>query len=209
MTDQTPPPHRPKNREDTRAAILQAAKDLLANSGFSAFGINALARHSGFDKQLVYRYFGGMDGLIDAIGDDLANWIEGRLAGLAALPAFASYGALVTAVISAYIDALRADPLMQKLVAWELSETSPHLRRMSDQRARQLALWVARMRGPLQPREGTDAPALNAVLLAAAQHLVLSSSVAGQFIGVPLTDDLHWNRIKAMVARIVTAIHGD
>ena len=31
-------------------------------------------RRAGCDKQLIYRYYGGMDGLVDAIGGELARW---------------------------------------------------------------------------------------------------------------------------------------
>ena len=201
------PPPRPRNRSDTRASILDAAKALLADEGFSGFGINALARRSGFDKQLIYRYFGGLEGLVDAIGDSLAGWTTTHLEHLVGTVPGTGYGTLLNAVLMAYLDALRADLLMQKIIAWEVSDPSPHVRRMADQRSRNLGQWVARLRGDRTPASGLDAPALNAVLIGAVQHLVLSSAVSGQFVGVPLAIDADWDRIKAMLARIVRALH--
>ena len=145
-TSDPPPAPRPRNREETRTAILAAAQALLAEEGFSGFGVNALARRSGFDKQLIYRYFGGLDGLVDALGEALAGWVATRLAPVLAGNVGPGYGDLVEAVMLAYLDALRADSLMQKLVAWELSDPSPQVRRLSDQRARAMGELVARLR---------------------------------------------------------------
>lgn len=205
---QTAPQTRPRNRSDSRAAILDAAKALLAEEGFPGFGINALARRSGFDKQLIYRYFGGLEGLVDAIGDDLAGWTTTHLEHLLGTLPGSGYGALLEAVMTAYLDALRADPLMQKIIAWEVSDPSPHVRRMADQRSRSLGLWVARLRGDRVPAPGLDAPALNAMLIGAVQHLVLSSAVSGQFVGVPLATEADWDRIRAMLNRVIRAVHG-
>jgi AcrR family transcriptional regulator len=206
MPDATPP--RIRNRDDTRAAILAAAQALLADEGFSGFGVNALARRSGFDKQLIYRYFGGLDGLIDAMGDALASWVATRLEPALARDPGPGYGDLLEAVLHAYLDALRADSLMQKLVAWELSDPSPHVRRLSEQRARAMGDLVTRLRGTRVPAPGVDTPALNAILIAAVQHLVLAGATAGRFSGLGLADDADWDRVKASLSRVVRVLQG-
>ncbi|MFN6986979.1 MAG: TetR/AcrR family transcriptional regulator, partial [Rhizobium oryzihabitans] len=72
------PEKRVKDRAATEKAIFNAARSLLAEEGFQGFGINAVARRAGCDKQLIYRYFGGLDGLIEAIGEDLGSWVKDR-----------------------------------------------------------------------------------------------------------------------------------
>lgn len=202
-----PPAPRPRNRDETRAAILAAAQALLADEGFSGFGINALARRSGFDKQLIYRYFGGLDGLVDALGEALAGWVATHLTPVLAGQIGPCYGDMVEAVMLAYLDALRADSLMQKLVAWELSDPSAQVRRLSDQRARAMGELVARLRGERQPAPGLDAAALNAILIAAIQHLVLAGATSGRFSGLPLASDADWDRARAMLSRIVRTLN--
>ncbi len=198
---------RSRNRTATRDAILVAAKAQLAEHGFAAFGVNAVARRALCDKQLVYRYFGGLDGLIDTMGDDLASWVSDRLSAGGAFPAAETYGQRLDQILQRYLMALRADPLMQRIIAWEASENAPHVRRLADARSRALMIWVATMRGGLTPRDGLDAPALNAVLVAAIQHLVLCGAATGQFISVPLATDADWLRIQAMVTRLIRAMH--
>jgi AcrR family transcriptional regulator len=206
-TPPAPPAPRARNRDETRAAILTAAQGLLAEEGFSGFGVNALARRSGFDKQLIYRYFGGLDGLVDALGAAMAGWVATHLAPALARDPGPRYCDLIEAVLMAYLDALRADSLMQKLVAWELSDPSPQVRRLSDQRARALGELVARLRGDRQPEAGLDAPALNAILISAIQHLVLAGATSGRFSGMALASDADWDRAKAMLTRIIRAFN--
>ena len=196
-----------RNREETARTILEAARAVLSDDGFAGFGINAIARRAGCDKQLVYRYFGGLEGLIDAIGADLADWVDRNLAPQAALPPAKTYAELVERLSFGFIDALRADALMCKILVWELSDSSAEIRRLNDARSRALAAWMQRTRGDLAPPPGVDAAAANAVILAAIQHLVLASVSSGQFAGIDLSNEEGWTRIRALVRRVIESCY--
>jgi len=202
MTD-TPIPAdpRPRNRGETEAALRRAARDLLAEQGFSGLGVNAVARRAGCDKQLIYRYFGGLDGLLAALGADLAQWVDE-----AASPPSApeSYADLVEAMLLRLARALRSDPLVRQITAWEVMQPSPLLAPLSRARSAALQAWVEARRGSLVPPAGADAPALVALLVAGVQHLALAEHAGQAFAGLTL-DDAGWARIEAMVARLVRA----
>ena len=68
-----PPAPRSRDRAATEEMLVKAAREVLASDGFQGLGINAVARQAGCDKQLIYRYFGGLDGLVDAIGTEIAD----------------------------------------------------------------------------------------------------------------------------------------
>lgn len=59
MSDATP-------RGAARDAILEAAAAEFAERGYDGLRIEAVARRAGFNKALVYRYFGDKDGLFRA-----------------------------------------------------------------------------------------------------------------------------------------------
>jgi AcrR family transcriptional regulator len=202
------PERRVRNRAGTVRAILDAAKLLLAEEGFQNFGINAVARGAGCDKQLIYRYYGGIDGLVEAIGTDLGNWVKVRIPEDGGGMFLLTYGDLMERLILQYIEALRADPLMRRIVAWEISENTEQVRRLSEARSKALAHWIDRMRGSLTPPKGTDAVAVNAVLIAAVQHLVLSASISGQCAGLVLKSQKDWDKAAVSVKRIVRGIYG-
>ncbi|MGF1449788.1 MAG: TetR/AcrR family transcriptional regulator [Opitutales bacterium] len=57
----------PRNRLLTEARLLEAARAIVAESGFSKLGVNSAAARAGYDKVLIYRYFGGYDGLLERL----------------------------------------------------------------------------------------------------------------------------------------------
>lgn len=207
MTDQaadlTP---KSRDRARTEEAIIAAARSVLADAGFQGFGVNAIARKAGCDKQLIYRYYGGLDGLAEAIGNDVANGLGRQLTEQMRGEPAASYADLIERLVLGFVEVLRADPLLQRVVAWEISEPTPMVLRFSAARAFVLRRWVERERGTLPPPEGVDVAALNAVLIAAAQQLVLQASATGGFAGITL-DDAGWARIRASVQHIVRAAY--
>jgi AcrR family transcriptional regulator len=201
------PQPRPRDRQATRRAILFAAKEVLAESGFQEFGVNAVARRAGCDKQLIYRYYGGLEGLVDAIGGELAFWVRDSLRPIAALGPPASYAELMERLALGFLEALREDPLMQRIVAWEIAAPSPEVQRLATARSRGLMGWMAEMKGDLAPPEDLDAPAVNAVLIGAIQHLVVAASATGQFAGLRLKTEKDWDRIRAALRTLVAAAY--
>ncbi|GGF79553.1 MULTISPECIES: TetR/AcrR family transcriptional regulator [Rhizobium] len=208
MTAQQNQPLRPRNRANTERAIFLAARDLLSEHGFQGFGINAVARRAGCDKQLIYRYYGGLDGLLDAIGEELGSWVSDKIPQDTGGMFVLTYGDLMEKLSMYFMEALRDDPLVCKIVAWEVSQDTPQVRRLSESRMKALGKWLERMQGNLKPPKGVDTATTNALLFASIQHLVISASVSGQFAGVPLKTEKDWEKVAAAVRRLVRAIYG-
>lgn len=202
------PEKRVKNRLHTEAAIFKAARDLLAEEGFQAFGINAIARRAGCDKQLIYRYYGGLEGLLDAIGADLGGWVKDRIPEDTGGMFVLTYGDLMERLALLYMDALRHDPLICKIIAWEVSKDTPQVKRLAEARSKALSKWLDRMRGSLTAPKGVDAPTVNGILFAAIQHLVISAVATGEFAGLPLRSEKDWHKVEASVRRLVRGIYG-
>jgi AcrR family transcriptional regulator len=200
-------PGRRKGREATARAVLDAAKAVLAEDGFQAFGVNAIARRAGCDKQLLYRYFGGLEGLADAIGAELAVELTEELKPLSVGASPATYHELMRRLAMALFDLLRGNRLMQQINAWESAAPSPLARALAATRSQRMALWMHEMRGALAPPDDIDAPAVNAVIIAAIQQLVLAGAANGAFSGLPLQSEVDWKRAKAAILSVVDAIY--
>lgn len=201
-----PPAPSTRDRPRTEALIRAAAREVLAETGFQGFGVNAVARRAHCDKQLIYRYFGGIEGLVDAIGADLATWIEDSLAPDSALPP-ESYSQLSERLILGFLDAFRANRLIQQIALWELADPSPLVARLTQSRSAAMLRWMARARGDLSPPAGFDSAALNALLIAALQQLVLSGAATGSFAGLDLRSDADWMRVRAAAVRMIRAAY--
>jgi AcrR family transcriptional regulator len=196
-------PPRTRNRASTEERIVNAALGILCDSGFIGLGINPIAKRAGIDKQLIYRYFGGMDGVIAAIGKNLGLWLTDVDHAIEGRPPPETYAELIARLLDGYIVGLRRSPLVQRLLAWELVQPGPALSALEAVRSEAVSQWMARARGGLQAPEGADAPAINALLLAGVHHLVLREASVGRFAGFDLANDAGWNRLRAAARSLV------
>ena len=191
----------PRDRAATERAIVEAAARLLADKGFAALNVQAVAEAAGIDRKLVYRYFGGVEGVVERLGAEV-KWTLGQAESAAPV---GSYGEAAAALVLAYGRALAGDPLMRGLVAWETVEDTPMLRTLDAGRSTAMQAWAAsRLAGVPRPT-GVDAPAVNAVLIAGIQMLALRREQQRPFAGLAL-DDAGWARIEAAVAAMTGAV---
>ena len=112
-----------KSRTNTEQKILDAVETLLLEQGFPSVGINAIARQAGCDKVLIYRYFGGMDGLLQRFADSHDLWwdvdeiIHENMDEITQL----SLPQFLDRLLKRHIHALQQRPLTQEIMAWEMS----------------------------------------------------------------------------------------
>jgi AcrR family transcriptional regulator len=185
------------NREDTTERILEAGLALLAEEGFAGLGVNVLARRSGADKQLIYRYFGGMEGLLAALGRRVA----GRLtAGLGAARA-ASYADLVEALLLALLRHLRADAQYRQLRMMEVAAPSAATAAFAAARGEVMAAWVQGAVAGLAVPQGVDVAAVNAMLIGAVEGVAILGAAG-------LTGDVE-GRQEAALHVLVRAVYAE
>jgi AcrR family transcriptional regulator len=194
---------RPRDRAATEAAIVAAAEQLLLRDGWSGLNVNTLAAQAGVDRKLIYRYFEGVEGVVERLAGRLDLWLGETLAAQPPIEV-TSYRDFAREMLTGYLRALRHSPLILRLVAWELSEDTPLLRRLETARSAVLQRWTASRRPNLPLPEGVDVVALNVVFLAAVQHLALAGTTRDRFAGVTL-DDKGWARIEAAIDRMLLA----
>lgn len=197
-------PRQTRDSDAMRRRILDATATVLARDGFGGFGVNAVAREAGCDKVLVYRYFGGVEGLLAALGSDLGRWIEAPKAYQAG-----DYRALVQQALHQYLATLRQQNLVKAILTWELAEQSERTAALGQAKSDAIARWFAGVRAAAGPApEGVDAPAINAVLLAAIHHLALREPT-GSFVGIDLTKPQSWARLEAAIALLADMAYGE
>jgi AcrR family transcriptional regulator len=150
----TPPDVDPRI-ERSRAVILEAALDELAEAGYGAFSVEGVARRAGVSKATIYRHWDGKLELVtDAIAklkqmvplpetDDLRERIAGMLRGLAEMLASSRFAACMPAVVSA----AERDPALREV----------HHQSGAERRAYFVGLLdAAREEGHLAPETDTE-----------------------------------------------------
>jgi TetR/AcrR family transcriptional regulator len=116
--------------EKTREAILTAAEAVFAEHGFDGARIDTIADVSGFNKTLIFRYFGDKLGLYAAVLrriDRQAVEVQAQLLGpLLADETLVSdaprFRAFLTTAIGAFFDYLVEHPRLMRMVIWEHAE---------------------------------------------------------------------------------------
>ncbi|WP_439475861.1 TetR/AcrR family transcriptional regulator [Brevundimonas sp.] len=192
-----------RSRPATEALIVEAGERILLRDGFPGLNVQTLAAEAGCDRKLVYRYFDGADGVVARIASRAHAGLVRSLdatppAGSESLRAFARES------LSAWLGALRASPLTLRLMAWALVEASPLLNRIESERSAVLQAWMRERRPRLRLPPSGDAVAINAVLLAAVQHLALSGGARPGVGGVAL-DEAGWARIEGALDALLAA----
>lgn len=188
----------------TMKLITDATVRLLAEKGFPGIGVNAVAAAAGVDKQLIYYHFGGLEGVIRHLGSQLEFWLGTPLQPQPGEP----YGEAVHRLVMEYAGALRRNPLVLRLLAWELVEPTDVLKELEITRSEAMAGWVQGLRAAAKPApEGVDAPAVNALLLAGLHYLALREQSLGSFAGMDISTPEGAARIEAAVRLITESVY--
>lgn len=114
---------RPRDSAATRAALLEAARELFATAGYDATTVRAVADRAGVNQALLFRYFGNKEGLFgEAVLDQATQLLaEGPREDLlrrtlaAILHADDGGGAILMAVLRAASSAQVADDVRARL----------------------------------------------------------------------------------------------
>jgi len=194
-----PPPAPERDREQTQRKILAAVGRILADRGFEGLGINAIAHEAAVDKVLLYRYFGGLPGLLLAYAELGDHWPSP--AEITTAPAGASPAELAEGLVS-FARALRKRPETQAILRWELHARNELVDAMAAVRERQGIELLGRV--DLSP--DLDVPAIASILTAGLTYLVLRGQTADLYNGIDLRTDEGWGRLEGAVRTIVLAV---
>jgi AcrR family transcriptional regulator len=180
--------------------VLTAVGQVLARDGFSAVGINAIAREAGVDKVLIYRYFGGLDALLRAWGMSGRFWPSvDELLGdtpeaVLSLPLADRYAVF----FDRFVDALRARPLTIEIMAAEIQERNELTAILEEEREQ----WGAQAEAIFGGEQFESRPQLKGItllLVAGVQYLLIRARKIRMFGGLDLKSDGDWEKLKGSV----------
>jgi AcrR family transcriptional regulator len=180
--------------------VLAAVGQVLAREGFSAVGINAIAREAGVDKVLIYRYFGGLDALLRAWGGSGRFWpsVDDLLGdtpeAVLSLPLADRYAVF----FDRFVDALRARPLTIEIMAAEIEERNELTAILEEEREQ----WGAQAEAVFGGEQFDSSPHLKGItllLVAGVQYLLIRARKIRVFGGLDLKSNDDWEKLKRSV----------
>ena len=196
----------PRNRDATCQLLISAVGELLAEKGFAALGVNAVARQAAVDKVLIYRYFGGLPGLIQSFGQEGDFWpsIEELAGGNIEDYRLKSLEEKLIILGCCFLRGIRQRPLTQEIMAWEMIQRNELTEELEIIRETRM-LRFAEMFFPTDGAK-VDLMAIISIIGAGISYLVCRARQVRWYNGVDLDDDLGWQRIETGIAQIVRGV---
>lgn len=190
-----------KNRLQTEQKILQAVSQILLDDGFPAVGINSIARQAGCDKVLIYRYFDGLDGLLQTFAESTELWweveeitpVQPASSDRKALPEY------LLELLKRHAEALQAKPLTLEIMAWEMSEQNNLTIALARLRAERGMQLVKKIRAQYQ-NPNIDIGGILGVFGAAINYLVIRTRRSP-----PQHMTEEWWRLQQTIAKLLQA----
>ncbi len=200
-------PGRPRLDERSQAVrdrLLESATALFARRGFGTVGIREIAASAGVTPGMIAYYFGGKQGLYEAMLDHVFGRLLGQLRELGAAPAHDSEP--IEAFFQLYITTLAHDPWIPQLIAREVLIGDGPLRahfleRFASQVAQIIPALLEREKAEGRLREDLDPVLTILSLVGAAVFPYLSHPLASQVLGHRL-DEAFRDRLIAHASRL-------
>jgi len=196
-----------KGKEESKQRLLNAVGEILESQGYAALKINHVAKVAGRDKALIYKYFGGLDGLLEEYIHRLDFW--SNVPSDVAAHHLTDHGqSLAIRMLQEQFDYVFKHRELQKVLLWRLSEERPSLRKL---KVNQEAKGEALLGNITDPHFGGQAKrfrAVMAILISGIDYLNLYASANGSvFCGLDLKDQENRESIQDALDFLVTATY--
>lgn len=198
------PAERKRDPERTKRRILDAAIDEFASKGYAGARVADIAASAGVNQQLISYYFGGKDGLAQAIGRRWRSYEAGLVSDDSSL----------AEQLQAYGQALAHDPQLlrgAKLQAWEgledgMAELDETERTERDARLQVEVAQIAARQADGEIDSSLDPAALLLILQSAGAAPAVYPQLVRSLFGVSEVSPEVIERYMAQLARIVTLL---
>lgn len=191
-----------RDKEATKKRLIQATETVIARDGFAKLGVNSVAREADVDKVLIYRYFGGLDGLIKAYAEEGDFWpsVEELINESEAIYRARPADDQMTRVFQNLVRSLHKRPATLEILAWEMAERNDltaHLDRVREDLGREFT----RRFGHAGPTE-VDLLAFSAIMAGAVNYLTARSRRHKTFNGMDIASDQGFKRLEVAIGQI-------
>jgi AcrR family transcriptional regulator len=195
-----------RDKNITCRRLISAVGSILAKKGFKGVGVNAVAREAGVDKVLIYRYFGGLEGLIAAFGKEGDFWPSalelagGDLQKFSQMPLeerLSRFG-------SNYFQALKKRPVTLAVMAWEMIEPNGLTEEL--ERVREESIMEFFKMFFTKDEIHFDLQAVMMLIGAGISYLVIRSKHIDFYGGLELNSDQGWERLEDAFENIIRGI---
>lgn len=189
----------------TEKNLLEAVSQIIETDGFTKIGINRIAKIAGCDKVLIYRYFGGLEGLLVewAKRHDYYSFTYSEFIETIKVAENKDIRQIVKDVLMRQLHYLKGNVLMQELLVWELSGQSS-FKGILEERERSGYKLQEELNKHLNVGNDNDMPI--AMIISAINFIVLFTRQYHRFNGIDFSKPEAWDRLERQIFKYVDFI---
>ncbi len=195
-----------RNRAMTMERILRAMGEVITERGTEKAGINAVAEKAQVNKVLIYRYFGGWNGLLEAYvqrGFFLSMFNDKFIEAVPDKVPVSDASRVWTQHLVDLFREFRERKASQDLVRWEMLNGETELaRRISTFRDESYQKLISK----INPFPGEDPQAITAIIVSGVTFMTLIGNQREEMLGIDLRSDAGWARVEKAMRHLLEGL---
>lgn len=201
-----------RDREKTMLKLINAVGEIIKTEGYTALGVNKIAKKAEVNKKLIYRYFdNNVNNLIETYVKAKDYWI-----GLSEnmqeilMQTNVDHGKeLMKSILTRQLTFFYNEEEMQKIIIWEISEKNRMIKDVSFKRE-EFGEEIFKLIGPYFENADTDIRSMMALQVAGVYYMVLQAKANGNtFCGVDINEPAGMERVLKALNKITELIYKD
>lgn len=192
-----------RDKEKTKQKLLGAVGKILRTKGYAGLKVSKIAAVAGFDKKLIYEYFGSTEKLIDEYIRTQDYWSKMNQDSIEVDISDGGRELSKMAILNQY-EHIKKNKELQKIILWGLSESKPILKKIADEREEMGEMLFKNIVDPYFQEKSTRYRAIAAVLVSGAYYLNLyTAHNASMFCGIDLKSEEGRKEIEKAITEII------
>ena len=187
-----------RNRELSEEKLIHAIGELIEEVGFEKLGINQVAKRAGFSKNLIYRYFGSLDGLIYAYMEKHDFWTNVTTME----PGLYNLKGYLKTFFRKQIIEYRGNTAFKRLLRWELSTDKDILIEIRAQREKN-GLRFTKIISRFSKINQKELQAISALMNAGITYLAMFEENCQMYNGIDIRNDKGWKQIAKGIDTLI------
>jgi hypothetical protein len=199
-----------RDKERTMLKLIAAVGEIIKNEGYTALGVNNIAKKAEVNKKLIYRYFdNNVNNLIETYVKTKDYWIglSGDMERLMAESQIDGGRPMVKTILKTHLNFFYTEEEMQKIVIWETSEKSKLMKEVGLKREA-FGEEVFKLLLPNFEKSDIDFRAIMALQVAGIIFMVLQSQASGNpFCGIDINNPNDMDRILKSLDQLTDLVY--
>jgi len=179
-----------KNRSQTEQRLISSVEELVRDQGFEKLGVRMVADKAGVDKNLIYRYFGSLDGLIYACLKKHDFWSNFPLE----IPEKGDLKSYIKELFRKQVTDLRNNDILKRLLRWELSNVNEFVSELRKQREEN-GLKRIKMISSIVNISFEELAAISSIISGGITYLVILEGNCQYYNGIDIQSDEGWGKL--------------